>query len=644
MGSRNKQLGFQRAFSAPSSSPTNRSWFREPNKNWSPKSDDSDYSLNSDEENHVAMETDCATTSANYNSSPINKTFTLNTFTLPSAVIPSINTISNQCVNQDTSSKSLLIGRPLRSVGLKDVDLTKNNRAEEIRRAKEANRSKDKMHIFTPVRQNSSPGILNGRHSQQQQATNRMIQKSPEEKFFPPLSGASTNYGSVQSKPDLSMVLYDSNTARNRIKTQPKSTLKLPKLYSRMIDEEDGDDKCCRDEIPSSDIEVIEIDDDIEIVSPSTIVFHDNITTRKPRKRFPKSQRLTSFSDEEDDDEKLKSASKLDDGGKCIDEKSSPKPSVKEVKYWPMFMGLLTILIIVAVILSIYFHINPHGLCLDSEFQYNITGLENDLKEVFYGQHLAMRVLLSSLRSRNRFTNKNKPLVLSLHGWTGTGKNYISGLIAKHIFKHGMNSKFIHKFIIPLHFPYVAEVDLYKRQLHNWILGNLTKCSKGALFIFDEMDKIPPGVVTVLKQFLDPKGTKADAMFRNVIFLFLSNAGRKLINGHVLNHYKKGLDRESIQLVTLEQLLHTYGEKNPDIWYHELLKSEVIDHYVPFLPLEWSHVKQCVREDMRSKGFVVLEKMVTEVANEMSYFPKDLQIFSVSGCKKVSSKVDVAMG
>ncbi len=61
-------------------------------------------------------------------------------------------------------------------------------------------------------------------------------------------------------------------------------------------------------------------------------------------------------------------------------------------------------------------------------------------------------------------TNKNpkKPLVLSLHGPTGTGKNFISQLIAKNIYKEGMSSKFVHVFASELHFPHSSQMETYK--------------------------------------------------------------------------------------------------------------------------------------------------------------------------------------
>lgn len=51
---------------------------------------------------------------------------------------------------------------------------------------------------------------------------------------------------------------------------------------------------------------------------------------------------------------------------------------------------------------------------------------------------------------------------MSFHGWTGSGKNYLAKMIAKSIFKKGMNSKFVHMFVATYDFPHVHEVEKYK--------------------------------------------------------------------------------------------------------------------------------------------------------------------------------------
>lgn len=90
------------------------------------------------------------------------------------------------------------------------------------------------------------------------------------------------------------------------------------------------------------------------------------------------------------------------------------------------------------------------------------TGLAVDLENKLFGQHIASRIILKAVNGFMSNKNPKKPLVLSLHGWTGTGKNFVSELIAQNIFKEGMDSKYVHVFTSELHFPHSSQFDTYK--------------------------------------------------------------------------------------------------------------------------------------------------------------------------------------
>lgn len=79
-------------------------------------------------------------------------------------------------------------------------------------------------------------------------------------------------------------------------------------------------------------------------------------------------------------------------------------------------------------------------------------------------------------------------------------------------------------------------------------------------------------------------------------------------------------------------------------FYHsEILLKHMISAYVPFLPLERKHVKQCIEdfliEQLHFKPGTIPKKKVSEIAGEMNYFPKDSEVFSVFGCKRIQEKV-----
>ena len=45
--------------------------------------------------------------------------------------------------------------------------------------------------------------------------------------------------------------------------------------------------------------------------------------------------------------------------------------------------------------------------------------------------------------NRDSDTLSKKPLVMSFHGWTGSGKNYVSKFIADALFDQGLRSRFV---------------------------------------------------------------------------------------------------------------------------------------------------------------------------------------------------------
>lgn len=89
-------------------------------------------------------------------------------------------------------------------------------------------------------------------------------------------------------------------------------------------------------------------------------------------------------------------------------------------------------------------------------------GLKTDLENKLFGQHVASRIIVKAVTGFMSNNNPKKPLVLSLHGWTGTGKNFVSQLIAKNVYKKGMDSNFVHVFTSELHFPHSSQFDTYK--------------------------------------------------------------------------------------------------------------------------------------------------------------------------------------
>ncbi|KFU90618.1 Torsin-1A, partial [Chaetura pelagica] len=269
------------------------------------------------------------------------------------------------------------------------------------------------------------------------------------------------------------------------------------------------------------------------------------------------------------------------------------------------------------------------------------SALQENLDKKLFGQHLVKKVVVKAVKGFLSNSKSKKPLALSLHGWTGTGKNFVSRIVAESIYKSGLQSKYVHQFVATLHFPHAQNINTYKDQLQSWIRGNVTICPR-SLFIFDEMDKMHAGLIDSIKPFLDYYELLDGVSYRQAIFIFLSNAGAEKITEVALDFWRNGKAREDIQLADMQNALSVsvFNNKNSGFWHSTLIDKNLIDYFVPFLPLEYKHVKMCVRVEIESRGYTVDEDILSRIADEMTYFPREERIYSDKGCKTVDAKLD----
>jgi len=271
----------------------------------------------------------------------------------------------------------------------------------------------------------------------------------------------------------------------------------------------------------------------------------------------------------------------------------------------------------------------------------NITKLEESLKENVFGQHIVANLVPKALRAHIKKKEPQKALVISLHGWTGAGKNFVSRFIAEALFSKGLASSFVHLFISTLHFPHADMADVYRLRVQDWIRGNVTNCA-ASLFIFDEVDKMPVGMIDGIKPFIDHHTKVEGVDFRRSIFLFLSNTGGRDITKEALKVWEGGRVRESLEYTDLEHLVNkgAFNELG-GLQHSSLIDSSLIDVFLPFLPLERRHVKLCVEKEASRRNISLTSEQVGEVTDSLVYWPKDTQLFSTTGCKRVANKLDL---
>lgn len=153
------------------------------------------------------------------------------------------------------------------------------------------------------------------------------------------------------------------------------------------------------------------------------------------------------------------------------------------------------------------------------------------MEENVFGQHIVAKILPRAIISHwSEDRSPDKPLVMTFHGTTGIGKNYVADIIARNLYKKGLSSKYVHIYLGRADFPLESEVSTYKIRLKDAIESNVKSCSK-SLFIFDETDKMPEGIFESVTSLLDHHKQLNGIDYRQSIFIFLTNTGGKcLIN------------------------------------------------------------------------------------------------------------------
>ncbi|XP_010128376.1 PREDICTED: torsin-3A [Chlamydotis macqueenii] len=280
----------------------------------------------------------------------------------------------------------------------------------------------------------------------------------------------------------------------------------------------------------------------------------------------------------------------------------------------------------------------------------NITGLEADLNGQLHGQHLAKEVVIRAVQGFLQSRQPQKALVLSFHGWSGTGKNFVARMLASHLYRDGLKSECVRVFISLFHFPHHKYVDSYKAQLKKQISDTVQLC-KQSLFIFDEAEKLHSSLLDAIKPFMARNDNKGQVHYRRSIFLFLRGGLLRAWCGvkcHLQGRWHPSQDRGLTEMEDSAGSWSHPGQETtcPRVWAENgyarshLLKENLIDFFVPFLPLEYHHVKLCARDAFLARGLMYTEATLDEVARMMVFVPKEEKLFSAQGCKSVSQRIN----
>ncbi|XP_077865789.1 uncharacterized protein LOC144352799 [Saccoglossus kowalevskii] len=280
------------------------------------------------------------------------------------------------------------------------------------------------------------------------------------------------------------------------------------------------------------------------------------------------------------------------------------------------------------------------------EFIYSHTGITQVFVKSVFGQDLVNQILPSAIL-KYMYNDVTKPLVLSFHGWTGTGKTLVTSVLIEELFiKHNLD-RCAHRFISSLDFASEDNYKVYNTAIMNFI-NSTVKC-KVRLLVFDEIDIIPKQMIPRLHALFSDN-SHLSQIGKSICILESNLFGHEINRFMVKQYFTRSFDSTvSVSSIT-EYIKQTRSARenfayNVDgesvegyLWYSEL--ESVIDQFIPFLPMTKEHVRQCILNSLREKGISAGINIET-ILDQLQYFPADSKLFSVSGCKKVSAQVDV---
>ncbi|XP_017038919.1 torsin-like protein [Drosophila ficusphila] len=286
--------------------------------------------------------------------------------------------------------------------------------------------------------------------------------------------------------------------------------------------------------------------------------------------------------------------------------------------------------------------------CDDRSIPANIEALRSSLNRYLFGQHIVAQHIIPALSAhfQSRSTSR-KPLVISFHGQPGTGKNFVADQIAKALYLKGSESSFVSKYLGQADFPQAGMVDAYKARISREVRNKLHECPR-SLFIFDEVDKMPSGVFDTLTSLVDYNAFADGTDNTKAVFIFLSNTAGTHIADHLGNLMKGGKLREDTRLSDYESLLKRAAYNlDGGMKKTTMIESHVIDHYIPFLPLEKSHVLSCLQEEFwrwdRNPDSQKNKKLIDDIIDTSISYDRTHGLFAISGCKTLEKKVAVAV-
>lgn len=152
---------------------------------------------------------------------------------------------------------------------------------------------------------------------------------------------------------------------------------------------------------------------------------------------------------------------------------------------------------------------------------------------------------------------------------------------------------------------------------------------------------MPVGILEAIAPMLDHHDYIDGLSFRQTVFIFLTNTAGLQISLTLAAFMRRGVSRNDVELKHFEELCQK-GAFNIEggLQNAGVIEANLIDHYIPFLPLERMHIEKCIKKEFQRFRYVKWNQKDVQTILEEITMEENTGLFVSAGCKRINKKVE----
>ncbi len=302
--------------------------------------------------------------------------------------------------------------------------------------------------------------------------------------------------------------------------------------------------------------------------------------------------------------------------------KSTPSAIPPTVSFSNQSKYLFGILVTVTVLAALNSMVVFPSKCDSTALSVDLKALGNVLMHELYGQPVAVEVIMEHLEEFQ--VNVDQLAVYVLFGGIGTGKTWTTHLIRKSL-PDRVNQVTIHLS------PWSSLDDMV-----NHVRRGIRYCCRWNFLFIEDSDYSNLRQIEVLLEMLSEIGQHNGSCLyhpRKVVVMFTSGRGQKELAHLALRHFQQPEKKEKLTQEASQLLSSPLTDC--------MVRKNISFIPVPYFPLSKREVWRCIERDLIRKKKVQSVEAVDFVLKNLRFVPEEFEYFAASGCKPVSSQVNL---